>query len=152
MLERTNGGFLISKIKQIQGRVFERMLDENGISEFNGAQGRILFVLWETDDIPISMLSERTGLAKTTLTSMLDRLERSGHIRRLPDPDDRRAVRICLTESAEDLREKYERVSAMMNEVFYRGFSDNEILAFEEWLRKILENLIEKENENGHKN
>lgn len=152
MLERTNGGFLISKIKQIQGRVFERMLDENGISEFNGAQGRILFVLWETDDIPISMLSERTGLAKTTLTSMLDRLERSGHILRLLDPDDRRAVRICLTESAEDLREKYERVSAMMNEVFYRGFSDNEILTFEEWLRKILENLIEKENENGHKN
>ncbi len=152
MLERTNGGFLISKIKQIQGRVFERMLDENGISEFNGAQGRILFVLWETDDIPISMLSEQTGLAKTTLTSMLDRLERSGHILRLPDPDDRRAVRICLTERAENLREKYERVSAMMNEVFYRGFSDNEILAFEEWLRKILENLIEKENENGHKN
>ncbi len=152
MLERTNGGFLISKIKQIQGRVFERMLDENGISEFNGAQGRILFVLWETDDIPISMLSEQTGLAKTTLTSMLDRLERSGHILRLPDPDDRRAVRICLTERAENLREKYERVSAMMNEVFYRGFSDNEILAVEEWLRKILENLIEKENENGHKN
>ncbi len=105
MLERTNGGFLISKIKQIQGRVFERMLDENGISEFNGAQGRILFVLWETDDIPISMLSEQTGLAKTTLTSMLDRLERSGHILRLPDPDDRRAVRICLTERAENLRE-----------------------------------------------
>lgn len=41
MLERTNGGFLISKIKQIQGRVFERMLGENGISEFNGEQGRI---------------------------------------------------------------------------------------------------------------
>lgn len=152
MLEKTNGGFLVSKIKQIQGRVFERMLDENGISEFNGAQGRILFVLWETDNIPISMLSERTGLAKTTLTSMLDRLERAGHIRRAPDPDDRRAVRICLTESAEALREKYERVSAMMNEVFYRGFSDNEILAFEEGLGKILENLIEKENENGHKN
>lgn len=151
MLERTNGGFLVSKIKQIQGRVFERMLDENGISEFNGAQGRILFVLWETDNIPISALSERTGLAKTTLTSMLDRLERSGHIRRVPDSADRRAVRICLTENAYALREKYERVSAMMNEVFYGGFSDNEILAFEEGLGKILENLIEKENENGQK-
>lgn len=152
MLERTNGGFLISKVKQIQGRVFERMLDENGISEFNGAQGRILFVLWEKDNIPISALSERTGLAKTTLTGMLDRLEGSGHIRRVPDAADRRAVRICLTERAEALREKYERVSAMMNEVFYNGFSDCEIQAFEEGLGKILKNLIEKENENGQKN
>ena len=152
MLKKTNGGFLISKVKQIQGRVFERMLDENGISEFNGAQGRILFVLWETDNIPISVLSQRTGLAKTTLTSMLDRLESSGHIRRVPDPDDRRTVRIRLTETAEALREKYERVSAMMSDVFYKGFSDDEILAFEKGLGKILENLIEKENENGRKN
>lgn len=152
MLKKTNGGFLISKVKQIQGRVFERMLDENGISEFNGAQGRILFVLWETDNIPISELSKRTGLAKTTLTSMLDRLERSGHIRREPDPDDRRTVRIRLTETAEALREKYERVSAMMNDVFYKGFSDDEILTFEKGLGKILDNLIEKENENGQKN
>lgn len=152
MLEKTNGGFLISKVKQIQGRVFERMLDENGISEFNGAQGRILFVLWETDDIPISVLSEQTGLAKTTLTSMLDRLEKSGHIVRVPDPADRRAIRVRLTESAEALRGKYGEVSALMNEVFYRGFEDGEILAFEEALGKILKNLIEKENENGQKN
>lgn len=152
MLEKTNGGFLVTKVKQIQGRVFERLLEENGISEFNGAQGRILFVLWSSDDIPISGLSEKTGLAKTTLTSMLDRLEAAGHIRRAADPNDRRAVRICLTESAGALREKYERVSALMNEIFYRGFSDDEILAFEKALGKILENLCEKENENGQKN
>lgn len=42
-MEKTNGGFLISQIKQIQGRVFERLLLEAGIEEFNGAQGRILF-------------------------------------------------------------------------------------------------------------
>lgn len=152
MLEKTNGGFLISKVKQVQGRVFERLLDENGISEFNGAQGRILFVLWETDNIPISELSEKTGLAKTTLTSMLDRLEGAGHIRRTADTADRRAVRISLTESAEALREKYEHVSALMNEIFYKGFCDDEILAFEKALGKILENLREKENGNGQKN
>ncbi len=152
MLKKTNGGFLISKVKQIQGRVFERLLNENGISEFNGAQGRILFVLWETDNIPITELSEKTGLAKTTLTGMLDRLEGMGHIRRAADPDDRRAVRICLTENAGSLREKYERVSSLMNEIFYKGFCDEEILAFERSLGKVLENLIEKENENGQKN
>lgn len=146
MIEKTNGGFLISKIKQIQGRVFEKMLAEHGISEFNGAQGRILFVLWERDDIPIIELSRETGLAKTTLTSMLDRLERSGHILRTFDPNDRRAVRIRLTEKARGLREKYDDVSAEMSEVFYGGFDDEEILAFEGSLGKVLENLIKKEN------
>lgn len=148
-MRQTNGGFLITKIKQIQGRVFERLLARHGISEFNGAQGRILFVLWEKDNIPISELSEKTGLAKTTLTSMLDRLERSGHITREFDPADRRTVRIRLTESALSLRGKYDEVSEEMNDIFYGGFDEDEILAFEAALGKILENLIEKENENG---
>lgn len=151
-MQKTNGGFLITKIKQIQGRVFERLLSEHGISEFNGAQGRILFVLWERDDIPISGLSDKTGLAKTTLTSMLDRLEKSGHITRAFDRYDRRTVRIRLTENARSLREKYEDVSEEMSEIFYKGFGEDEILAFETMLGKILENLSKKENENGQKN
>lgn len=150
-MQRTNGGFLITKIKQIQGRVFEKLLSEYGISEFNGAQGRILFVLWEKDDIPIRELSEKTGLAKTTLTGMLDRLEKSRNIVRRFDPADRRAVRIQLTEKARSLQKKYDEVSAKMNEIFYGGFSDDEILDFEKTLGKILENLIKKENENGRK-
>ncbi|MDE6727204.1 MAG: MarR family transcriptional regulator [Oscillospiraceae bacterium] len=151
-MQKTNGGFLITKVKQIQGRVFEKLLSEYGISEFNGAQGRILFVLWEKDDIPIRELSEKTGLAKTTLTSMLDRLEKSGHVARVSDPADRRTVHIRLTESARSLQKKYDEVSAKMNEIFYGGFSDDEILAFEKALGKVLENLIKKENENGQKN
>ena len=146
---KTNGGFLISKIKQIQGRVFEKMLSEYGISEFNGAQGRILFVLWEKDNIPIKELSEKTGLAKTTLTSMLDRLENSKHIVRNYDTMDRRAVRIKLTDRARSLKGKYETVSEEMNQVFYKGFTEDEILDFENSLGKILENLIKKENGNG---
>ncbi len=148
-MKKTNGGFLITKIKQIQGRVFERLLSEYGISEFNGAQGRILYVLWEKDDIPIRELSEKTGLAKTTLTSMLDRLESSGHIARVSDRADRRTVHIRLTENARSLQEKYNEVSAKMNEIFYGGFTDDEILSFENTLGKILENLTKKENENG---
>lgn len=148
-MKKTNGGFLITKIKQIQGRIFERLLAEAGLHEFNGAQGRILFVLWEQDEVPIRCLSERTGLAKTTLTSMLDRLEAAGHLRRSLDPADRRTVKIALTPKARALKERYDRVSDEMSRIFYRGFTDEEILVFEESLGKVLENLVEKENENG---
>lgn len=125
------------------------MLIEHGIHEFNGAQGRILFVLWEEDGIPISVLSAKTGLAKTTLTSMLDRLEASGHIQRKYSAADRRTVRIVLTEKAKGLKKQYDEVSAEMNNIFYEGFDDEEILAFENSLGKVLENLTKKENCNG---
>ena len=65
-----------------------------GIDDFNGAQGRILFVLWQQDDLPIVELSRRTGLAKTTLTSMLERIvEKQGHIYRKLDERNRRQVK-----------------------------------------------------------
>jgi len=144
---KTNGGFLISKIKQIQGRIFGKLLMESGIDQFNGAQGRILFVLWNDDNISISELSEKTGLAKTTLTNMLDRMESSCFIKREYDLSDRRKVNIRLTETAFKMKSQYDEVSARMNEIFYEGFSDNDIVEFEKFLAQILKNLTKKENE-----
>lgn len=145
MISKTNGGFLISQIKQIGGRVFEKILAESGIDAFNGAQGRILYVLWQTDGIPIVELSNKTGLAKTTLTSMLDRMEQSDLIRRTYNKSDRRQVIITLTGKASGLRTKYNRVSDEMSELFYQGFQDEEIERFESDLTRILHNLEERE-------
>ena len=100
----TKGGYLISRIKQMGTRLFDRMLAEADIDAFNGAQGRILYVLWQQDGITISQLSAQTSLANTTLTSMLDRMEASGLIRREPSPSDRRGLLICLTEKARGLQ------------------------------------------------
>lgn len=144
-MEKTNGGFLISQIKQIQGRVFERLLLEAGIEEFNGAQGRILFVLWREEGLPIVELSRRTGLAKTTLTGMLDRMERNGHILREFDRKDRRQIRIRLTEKARSMEKRYAEVSQKMNRLFYEGFSHEEIVSFEDQLMRILNNLEKEE-------
>lgn len=141
----SKGGFLISQIKQVQGRVFEKILKKAGIEEYNGAQGRILYVLWQEDSLPIIELSKRTGLAKTTLTGMLDRMEEQGHIQRNYDKADRRQIRITLSEKARALSEEYGRVSAQMADIFYRGFSDVEISAFESRLERVLKNLTESE-------
>jgi len=147
LISETNGGFLISQIKQVSGRIFEKLLDRAGVDAFNGAQGRILYILWQQDGIPIAELSKKTGLAKNTLTSMLDRMEQSGLLRRGYDPADRRQIRISLTEQAQALRSEYDAVSRSMSEIFYAGLKDEEILTFETTLRRILENLNKKEFE-----
>lgn len=141
MIARTNGGFLISRIKQVGGRLFEKMLADAGVDAFNGAQGRILHVLWQRDSIPIVELSKKTGLAKTTLTSMLDRMEQAGLIHRVYDSGDRRKIRIQLSEQAQTLSGAYERISDAMNALYYAGFTDGEILDFERYLKRILDNL-----------
>ena len=142
-MNKTKGGFLISQMKQIQGRVFDSLLQEYGIEEFNGAQGRILYVLWQEDNLPIVELSRRTGLAKTTLTGMLDRMEASGFLNRTYDKQDRRLIKIILTARAKELNDKYKEVSDRMGEIFYKGFTQDEIKGFEETLERILNNLVE---------
>lgn len=145
MLSETNGGFLISQIKQVSGRIFEKLLAEAGVDAFNGPQGRILYVLWQRDNVPIAELSQKTGLAKTTLTSMLDRMEQGGLVRRGYDPADRRQILISLTGKARELRREYEAVSRKMGEIYYDGFEDAEIAVFEDTLRRVLWNLHQKE-------
>ena len=140
----TKGGFLISRIKQTGTRIFDRMLATSGIDSFNGAQGRILYVLWQNDDISISSLAAQTSLANTTLTAMLDRMENIGLIVRKSDPKDRRNKLIALTEKAKFLKNDYMNISQKMNEIYYAGFTEPEIVQFESYLQRILNNL-EKE-------
>ncbi len=137
----TKGGFLISRIKQVGGRLFDRMLAEADIDAFNGAQGRILYVLWQQDGLTISQISAQTSLANTTLTSMLDRMEQSGLIVRTPSPTDRRALLIQLTDKARALQQDYDRISQRMNELYYLGFKEEEIRRLEGYLQRILDNL-----------
>lgn len=135
------GGFLIARVHQLAGRIFARKLKGHGLDALNPAQGRILFVLWEEDGIPIQELARRTSLGKSTLTSMLDRLEDAGHLRRVPSRVDRRRIDIRLTAKDRALRESYRAVSAEMLGLFYRGIPAGEIDAFEQTLARILSNL-----------
>ena len=144
----SKGGFLIGQIKQIQARVFNQLLQQAGIEEFNGAQGRILYVLWQEDGLIIREIANRTGLAKTTLTSMLNRMEEQGFIMKTQSTDGRQSC-IQLTQKARDLSDKYDEVSNRMTEIFYEGFEEEEIIMFEKTLERIKNHLqkVEKENE-----
>lgn len=135
------GGHTISQIKRLSDRIFEHILAEKNIDAFNGAQGRILYVLWHEENISLRELSDRTGLAATTLTSMIDRMESSGLVVRIPDPDDRRKTLLALTPRSRELQQDYTEVSAQMTAIFYKDFSEDEIGLCEAMLNRIHDNL-----------
>lgn len=144
MRRQRQGGFLIAKIHQLAGRIFNRKLKQAGI-ELNPAQGRIMFVLWQTDRIPINELARRTSLGKSTLTSMLDRLESSGYISRVRNPKDRRVMLIERKAKDRTFERKYTEVSEAMTGLFYKDFAKHEIEQFERHLKVILANLTDYE-------
>lgn len=139
----TRTGFLITQIKQMQGRVFQRLLAQSKVDEFNGPQGRILYVLWQEDGVPIARLVQQTGLAKSTLTSMLARMEEAGLITRGTSEQDGRQVIVRLTDKALGLQEKYEQVSEEMNRLFYRGMTQEDAAVLDALLERVLANLQE---------
>ena len=140
----TNGGFYITQIKQLQSRIFERLLLENDIAISSG-QGRILFILWKNDNLTISEISQKTSLAKNTVSIVVDGMVQKGILERNINPENRRQTIISLTEYAKNMKEKYEEVSQEMNTLFYQGFSDKERNEFESYLARILDTLIQTE-------
>lgn len=136
-----SGGFLISQVKQLSDRTFERILKAKGVDEFNGAQGRILYILWNNNNLSIKQISKFTKLAKTTLTAMLERMELQGLIKRTISKEDKREIIVSLTDKAKELKENYLDVSKQMEKIFYKNFTEKQIENFENTLKKIIENL-----------
>jgi len=143
MSKKREGGYLISQIHQLAGRIFSKKLKDYQI-DINHAQGRIIFALWKNDQIPINDLAKETALSKSTLTTMLERLEKSGHLTRKQSETDKRTTIVCLTQKSSYLRADYQKVSSDMEGMFYNGFTDDEISQFELYLKRIIKNLKQK--------
>ena len=61
---------------------------------------RCLSVLLQAGATSASALADATGLSRGAMTTALDRLEAAGYARRVWDQQDRRAVRVEMTDSA----------------------------------------------------
>jgi DNA-binding MarR family transcriptional regulator len=69
-------------------------------------QGQLLCVLMARPH-GMSELGAMLKLAKSSLTGLVDRTERNGLVRREPDPQDTRAVRVALTAQGSRLAEQF---------------------------------------------
>ena len=80
--------------------------DRRVLSEFNlnASQYAALLQLDSGEGRRLTDLSERLLRNKSTITRIVDQLERAGLVERIADPDDRRAQRVVLTPAGVELR------------------------------------------------
>ena len=103
-------------------------------------QAGILFLLQQQNGQPMSQLSRRLFLDNSTITGLIDRLERSGFVIRKVNQKDRRSSLIHITRQGNKEVNKAETVIHRVNEEIKADFSKEEI----ESLKRVLNSLLAK--------
>ena len=138
-------GIYIAKIHQISNRLFAKKLKENDLADLNPSQGRVLFTLQEQDLISIQELAEKTSLSNSTLTTILDKLEKKELISRITTKEDRRKYLIKLKKKFFEDMDIYYKIIIEMTNMYYEGFSEKDKQDIENKLQLILSNLEKHE-------
>ncbi|MFF5636578.1 MarR family winged helix-turn-helix transcriptional regulator [Streptomyces sp. NPDC012825] len=94
-------GHALARVARMHRIAMGRRLRELGLYP---GQELMMMRLWDCGPVRQSELIQSLGLDPSTVTKMLQRLEQSGHVRRGPDPADRRAVLVEATERGQALR------------------------------------------------
>jgi MarR family transcriptional regulator, transcriptional regulator for hemolysin len=136
-----NFGYLVHDVARLHARRFnERAAVRIGLTR---AQCRLLGYLARNEGINQAGLADLLEIKPMTLVRQVDRMEEQGWIARRPDPTDRRAHRLFLTERARPILERILRVSDEVKDEAFAGLSNADGQALVEQLRRIHANLSE---------
>lgn len=144
MIDKMVGGYNALRIQLLNGRLFQRLLSKEPGVLYRSEQGKILTSLWRNQgEQTVTDIALVTGLANNTLTSMLQRMVKQGLILFAPHPDDKRKKIVRLTEVGWSQQTIGDKVSQELADIFYAGFTEEEIWASQQFQMRILNNLQE---------
>ncbi|MCP3953937.1 MAG: MarR family transcriptional regulator [Desulfobacterales bacterium] len=135
--------YLISRVALQVTSVLKKGFTAAGVREVRPAYLGVLMSLWQADGIKVVALGRKAGLEPSTMTGLIDRMERDGLVVRRVVPEDRRAQQIWLTTLGRDLKAP---VEAVIEEVMANVFADiaqSELEQTKKLLRQVLGNLQE---------
>jgi len=133
---KTAIGGLVSRVKL---KLFEAMEAELAPYDITAAQYVILVGLANGID-SASGLCKGVSYDPGAMTRMLDRLEKKGLVGRVRCPDDRRVVKLALTEEGKAAYPKLIASAAKVMNRCLAGFTKSEAEQLEGFLQRILEN------------
>ena len=132
--------YLISRVTLVVTSALKRGFAEACVEQVKPAYLGVLLSLWQEDRLQVARLGRRAGLEPSTMTGLLDRMERDGLVRRVADPRDRRAQRICLTPEGRNIQATVmDVVDRILSNVF-EGIPTEQIKTAKNLLRQVLAN------------
>jgi DNA-binding MarR family transcriptional regulator len=127
------------------GRLAEELLERAAVASGLRRRGdyEVLALLRRAEPALLTPLqvAQRLLTSQSGMTGKLDRLERQGLIQRGPDPEDRRAIRLGITDTGRALIDEAFTTSLSVYQSMLSEFSTTEMKTFEALLEKLLARL-----------
>jgi len=106
------------------------------VAELTPAQYSLLNLLWEKDSLQFNELASACCCSPSTITGIVDTMEKNGLVARVPNPNDRRSLLVKLTERGRAL----ENATPSLEKIFENccgGMQPDELRRLVELLRKL---------------
>lgn len=110
-------------------------------------QEHILFLLYQEDGLTATQLTARFNVGLATIVKSIQRMERAGIVVRRPDPTDRRASQVYLTERGRSLYEPALQIWHALAERTVRGMTEIEQVLFRRLIQQAVANLVSDDDE-----
>ncbi|HBF06890.1 MAG TPA: MarR family transcriptional regulator [Gammaproteobacteria bacterium] len=132
-------GFLMTDVARLMRRNFNRRAQE---LELTQAQWQTLFYISRNQGMRQSQLAEILEVQPISVGRMIDRMASAGWVERKPDPSDRRAMNLFLTDKAEPILEQMQLFAAGLRQDMLKGLAEEEKEQMMRSLQIIRQNLI----------
>ena len=106
----------------------------------------ILFQLHKSGRISQKELAQKLNVSAPSITSMIQKMEKSGYILRKVDEKDQRMMRLDLTEKGQACIEHVKAIAEKMDEIAFTGISPEEKMLLRRILFQICENIEKERN------
>ncbi|MCL2672064.1 MAG: MarR family transcriptional regulator [Clostridiales bacterium] len=135
-----NTCILLAKTEQAHLQYTRKRFLQEGL-DITPVQWLVLYTLFKRDGDNLTQLAERCYLDSSTITGIVDRLEKAGYVARVSQEGDRRAYKIVLRPKAHAIRARVGEITDGIYAEMTEECSDAEIAVFRKVLLRIFEKL-----------
>ncbi|MCG8551503.1 MAG: MarR family transcriptional regulator [Desulfobacterales bacterium] len=134
--------FFMSKTKKKMIKFIENQLQEKGLDDIVPSYGNILTVLYDHNkSLTMKEIGALLGKEKSTITTLVNKLEKLGYIKKVKRSSDQRTTYVCLTEKGLSIEKVFAEISAELHSTAYHNFTLEEKKAFLRLLKKMNQNF-----------
>lgn len=131
----------LQKFRLIIGAVRQHSRALETSCGIGGAQIWMLATIADTPDINVSELSQALSVHVSTASNLLDKLARAGLVERIPDEEDRRVVRLRLTDKGRDIVARAPRPLAGRMVDALEKMPENSLATLDQELARLIQQM-----------